>query len=217
MAPTLRPSVPTVHSSRERSPQGAPHRPRSKGRRPAGHDEQRVGAARALRRVRLNPAANVLLPDATIRGKGGGSRYFQGMARLCARPGCSAPAAAMSNFDGLNRIVWLNAFTDAAAYSAGDLCARHAERLRPPRNWELRDCRPSPAVRQPGATAPSRHYAPVPEPRRDRIRTVPSPVRVERPAASVPLVPHERETVRPQVASAKTPLLARAFRGAGGD
>jgi hypothetical protein len=153
----------------------------------------------------------------TIRVPGAGSRYFQFMARLCARPGCSAPAAATFNFDGLNRIVWLNAFTDAAAYSAGDLCARHAERLRPPRNWELRDCRPSPAARQPGATAPSRHYAPDPEPRRDRVPTVAGPVEVERPAASVPLAPHERETVLPHVASARTPLLARAFRGAGGD
>jgi hypothetical protein len=140
------------------------------------------------------------------------------MARLCARPGCSAPAAATFNFDGLNRIVWLNPLADAAAYSAGDLCARHAERLHPPRNWELRDCRPSPASRQPAATAPSRHYPPVHEPRGGRVTTAPDPVRAKRPAASMPLVPQERDPVRPGVAaSARTPLLARAFRGVGGD
>jgi hypothetical protein len=140
------------------------------------------------------------------------------MARLCARPGCSAPAAATFNFDGLNRIVWLNSLADAAAYSAGDLCARHAERLSPPRNWDLRDCRPSPATRQLGATAPSRHCPPVPEPSHARLTTVPDPARVERPAASLPVAPDEREPARPRVAaSARTPLLARAFRGAGGD
>jgi predicted component of type VI protein secretion system len=139
------------------------------------------------------------------------------MAQLCARPGCSAPAAATFNFDGLNRIVWLNPLADANAYGAGDLCARHAERLRPPRNWELRDCRPTAAEGLPGATAPSRQCAPVAEPPRERVATGrPAPVRVERPAAGP--VPHEREDALPRVAaSARTPLLARAFRGVGGD
>ena len=81
------------------------------------------------------------------------------MARLCARPSCSAPAAATFNFDGLNRIVWLNDLADPAVCSAGDLCARHAERLQPPRNWELRDARPT-RVTCPAAAAPSRHLPP---------------------------------------------------------
>lgn len=139
------------------------------------------------------------------------------MSRLCARPGCSAPAAATFNFDGLNRIVWLNLVADANGYGAGDLCAPHAERLRPPRNWELRDCRPTPGARLPGAIAPSRHYPPSadPEPARATPRRT-TPARIERPAAR-PLVPHEREDARPRVAASdRTPLLARAFRGAGG-
>src|SRR5260370_14169834 len=123
------------------------------------------------------------------------------MARLCARPACSAPAAATFNFDGLNRIVWLNALADANAYSAGDLCPRHAERLRPPRNWELRDCRPTPAAQLPGATAPSRHYPPNAEPGPDRVATSrPAPMRVGRPATR-PLVPQEDEAARPRVAA----------------
>ncbi len=140
------------------------------------------------------------------------------MARLCARPGCSAPAAATFNFDGLNRIVWLNPLTDAGAYGAGDLCPRHAERLSPPRNWELRDCRPTPAARLPGATAPSRHYPPLVDPHPVQVSSDrPAPVPVGA-ATARPLMPHGREVARPRVAaSAKTPLLARAFRGVGGD
>ena len=63
------------------------------------------------------------------------------MTRHCARPGCSAAADAAFNFDGLRRIVWLNALTDPRAHSAGDLCRQHADGLRPPLHWELRDLR----------------------------------------------------------------------------
>ncbi len=62
-------------------------------------------------------------------------------ARMCARPGCTETATVSFNFDGLRRIVWLNALTEAAAQSAGSLCNRHAGRMTPPRNWELRDTR----------------------------------------------------------------------------
>ncbi|MFM8304504.1 MAG: DUF3499 family protein, partial [Actinomycetota bacterium] len=87
------------------------------------------------------------------------------MPRLCARPGCSAPATATFTFDGLRRIVWLAPLADASAYSAGDLCRRHAERFTAPRNWELRDVRPVPDVAEPaGAPAPSRYAAPPPPP-----------------------------------------------------
>jgi hypothetical protein len=127
------------------------------------------------------------------------------MARLCARPGCSAPAAATFNFDGLNRIVWLNPLTDAAAFSAGDLCWRHAEHLRPPRNWELRDRRRPAPPGQHGAAAPSRHVAPTSDP-------VPATVARPVPAA---LLAREREHAPRVEAPASTPLLARAFRGAG--
>jgi hypothetical protein len=63
------------------------------------------------------------------------------MARMCARPGCNLPAAATFNFDGLARVVWLGPLDDAGARSAGDLCRAHADRLRPPLHWELRDTR----------------------------------------------------------------------------
>jgi rhodanese-related sulfurtransferase len=141
------------------------------------------------------------------------------MARLCARPGCSAPAAAMFNFDGLNRIVWLNSLAEAAAYSAGDLCRQHADRLRPPRNWELRDCRPTPNLTRPGAPAPSRHLPPGAAPRVAQIP--PRPAVSPAPRRPVPAAAalHERKRPvrpRPTEVTSSTPMLERAFRGVRG-
>jgi hypothetical protein len=67
-------------------------------------------------------------------------RYRREMARTCARPGCNVEANAMFNFDGLARVVWLAPLDDSGR-SAGDLCRNHADRLRPPLRWELRDLR----------------------------------------------------------------------------
>jgi hypothetical protein len=63
------------------------------------------------------------------------------MTRHCSRPGCNAVADAAFNFDGLRRIVWLNPIGSPREHSAGDLCRAHADRLRPPVHWELRDLR----------------------------------------------------------------------------
>ena len=63
------------------------------------------------------------------------------MARTCSRPACNNEAAATFNFDGLQRIVWLGPLDEAGTRSAGDLCRAHADRLRPPLHWELRDTR----------------------------------------------------------------------------
>jgi hypothetical protein len=130
------------------------------------------------------------------------------MPRLCARPGCTAPATSTITFDGLRRIVWLSPLAEAAAYSAGNLCRRHTERMRPPRNWELRDTRPSlAAAPRSGTPAPSRYVAPAPPP--------PPTLPFERPAAHAarPLLgqPGEHDTTP----VATSPLLSRAFRNAG--
>jgi hypothetical protein len=125
------------------------------------------------------------------------------MARLCARPGCGAPAAVTFNFDGLNRIVWLNGLAESPIFTAGGLCWQHAERLQPPRNWEVRDRR-SAHVLPPGTAAPSRHQPPSTRPSRATTR----PAATDRRPPPEPLAPVE--------APATTPLLARAFRGVGG-
>jgi hypothetical protein len=142
------------------------------------------------------------------------------MPRSCARPGCSAPATATFTFDGLRRIVWLAPLAEAAAYSAGDLCRRHAELLTPPRHWELRDIRRAPEPVAPAGTpAPSRHAPPAPPP------PVPAPtLPFERPtarpaaraAASRPSRPLLAPPRDPEpIPTATSPLLSRAFRNAG--
>jgi len=80
------------------------------------------------------------------------------MARYCSRPGCNGAAVATFNFDGLERIVWLSPLDEATTRSAGDLCEKHADRLTPPRSWELRDTRtnvPSLATRRAVPSAPA--------------------------------------------------------------
>jgi hypothetical protein len=121
------------------------------------------------------------------------------MERHCARPTCSAPAVAAFNFDGLQRIVWLNAIAQAPNATAGDLCQQHAERLRPPVHWELRDLR--------NGTVDVTVVEPPPE----------KPVSLDQKAAKQrrdrALLP-EGENSTPEV-DESTPMLARAFRAAG--
>jgi hypothetical protein len=138
------------------------------------------------------------------------------MVRQCARPGCSAQAVATLNFNGLERVVWVGPLAAARALSAGDLCRRHADRLRPPLHWELRDVRSasSPNVST-APLAPSRHVAPPPPPA-ERLPFEPATVRpaaVALPAAAAHSTPVHPD--RPRPTSATTPLLARAFRAAG--
>jgi len=68
---------------------------------------------------------------------------------------------------------------EASAYSAGNLCRRHAELLKPPRHWELRDVRPRARGHDAGRSpAPSRYATPAAPP------PAPAPtLRFERPAA----------------------------------
>ena len=145
---------------------------------PGRRGARRVRRQRGPRRDRRRPRAQAHRRDAhlltdrfcvktvegRIRVRAPARGTVDGM-RQCARPGCNAAAAATFNFDGLHRIVWLNPLAEAAAYSAGDLCRRHAERMTPPKDWELRDTRPELQPREPaGAAAPSRFQAPAPPP-----------------------------------------------------
>ncbi len=129
---------------------------------------------------------------------------------LCARPACSNPAVASFNFDGLARVVWIGPLADARARTAGDLCRRHADRLTPPRHWELRDLRPAAATAGDAPAAPSRFMAPPPPP------AIPLPLEPRRPArVTVPAARVERVEGTAPEAPEDSPLLARAFRAAG--
>jgi len=65
--------------------------------------------------------------------------------RLCARPGCGAPATAVLTFQYATRTVWLLDPGDQGDQdpAAIELCSRHADRLSPPRGWTGHDRRES--------------------------------------------------------------------------
>jgi Protein of unknown function (DUF3499) len=81
-------------------------------------------------------------------------RYGPVTKRLCARAGCSAPAAAALRFQPTRREAWLVDLDQSAARSEGDLCARHASALVLPRGWELYDERTNKPIVGPEASPP---------------------------------------------------------------
>lgn len=68
--------------------------------------------------------------------------YFTPMfrTRLCARPGCGAPATAVLTFQYATRTVWLSEEADSDP-AAIHLCGRHADRTAPPKGWTGHDRR----------------------------------------------------------------------------
>jgi hypothetical protein len=66
--------------------------------------------------------------------------------RLCARPGCGAPAAAALTFQYGNRTVFLDDLGMNEPFSI-DLCAPHADRTAPPMGWTGQDRRMAAARR----------------------------------------------------------------------
>lgn len=65
------------------------------------------------------------------------------VARPCARPGCPAPASATLSFRYTSREAWLAPLVTDPAPETYDLCGPHADRTRPPHNWQLVDRRPA--------------------------------------------------------------------------
>ena len=63
--------------------------------------------------------------------------------RLCARPGCGAPASVVLTFQYATRTVWLLDQQGEPDPAAIDLCTPHADRLSPPRGWTGHDRRAS--------------------------------------------------------------------------
>src|SRR5207244_4335301 len=58
----------------------------------------------------------------------------------CSRLGCGEPAVAVFGFDARECLVWLDPLGDGGR-GAGVLCETHADRLSPPRGWNLLDRR----------------------------------------------------------------------------
>jgi Protein of unknown function (DUF3499) len=156
-----------------------------------------------------------------------GSQYQ----RLCARPGCGAPATATLRFQSTQRQAWLVELDENAARTQGDLCPRHAAALVLPRGWVLHDERApvgwSPVAN--GTTAenvetregtepiaePVSDPAPVPEPEPEPAASAePAPRGV--PAQFGPNDDDDSdvEEALGEILDARTPLLQRAFRNA---
>lgn len=76
------------------------------------------------------------------------------MARLCERPGCSAPADVAYGFDAQALSVWLDEYEAAQGARSGVLCRRHADAMVVPLGWMLDDRRePVPRLFRPPVEA----------------------------------------------------------------
>ena len=75
-----------------------------------------------------------LAPPSARGGPRTGSVYGMSRQRLCARPGCGAPATDALAFHDVTRMVWLHDLGEPQPYAI-DLCTRHADRLCVPRGW----------------------------------------------------------------------------------
>ena len=144
-----------------------------------------------------------------ISGPSWARRYGTQHRRLCARPGCGAPAAATLRFQPTQREAWLVDLDDNAARTEGDLCSRHAASLVLPRGWRLHDERTQPA--DPTPLLPPRHrarHASIARARRRRTDDTPRPelAAVPTPVAEAPRAPKpprvpEREVAPPPSSS----------------
>jgi hypothetical protein len=167
-----------------------------------------------------------------ISGPNWARRYGPNHRRLCARPGCGAPAAATLRFQPTQREAWLVALDEAR--TEGDLCARHAAGLVLPRGWQLHNDlapdrdearSPAPPVRRARSTAIARSQrrptatSAVELPGLGVVADSPRPAR---PAPAVPAVPTEpaplvaeptpeTSEALAETLDAQTPLLRRAF------
>ena len=62
-----------------------------------------------------------------------------GVSRSCARPGCGRTASATLSYAYADSIVWLEDLAPEGHPMIHDLCEAHANAVRVPRGWELRD------------------------------------------------------------------------------
>lgn len=61
------------------------------------------------------------------------------VSRSCARPGCGRTARATLTYAYADSIVWLQDLAPEGHPMIHDLCEAHADTVRVPRGWELRD------------------------------------------------------------------------------
>jgi hypothetical protein len=152
------------------------------------------------------------------------------MERLCGRPGCSDRASVVYGMRAEDLVFWIDSLPDPIEQGAAVLCLRHANSMVVPRGWTLDDLR-DPELRLfrpplPAPTARSRAVRPPRSPHGgEQLRLgadaeVPDEVRpdsnADDPVAEAgPWTPSFDESDDLDgLLSARSPLLARAFRTA---
>jgi len=152
-----------------------------------------------------------------ISGPNWARRYGPHHRRLCARPGCGAPAAATLRFQPTQREAWLVDLDDDAARTEGDLCARHAAGLVLPRGWNLHNDLAEVRGEAAESRAPARRTRGAPVARVRRRRDPPSAVELPGLSAVVDTKPARAPEPEPELATATTvdelepaPLVAPA-------
>ncbi len=147
------------------------------------------------------------------------ARRYGPTRRLCARPGCGAPAAATLRFQPTQREAWLVALDDDAARTEGDLCSRHAAGLVLPRGWQLHNTLSAPLTVAPEPAPPAaqaRRARTASIARARRRRTVSAAVELPGLTAvsDIDDAADDRETVEagdePRVRTEPAPLVAPA-------
>ena len=150
------------------------------------------------------------------------------MGRLCERPGCSEPASVAYGMRPEDLVFWLDVLGADDGATSGVLCRRHADSMVVPRYWTLDDLRdPDLRLFRPPVALPP----PAPVPRRrsqptgsaseqlllltDVVAAAPEGEATDADAA-VPWTPtFDEHDDLDGLLSARSPLLARAFRGGG--
>jgi len=149
----------------------------------------------------------------------------------CSRVDCAEPAVAVVAFEARECLVWLDPIT-APGRGAALLCESHADRLSPPRGWNLLDRRAaesrlwtgravvpsswmSPRRPRPARTARPRSCAPAGSPLPFAENAVDASDPDTEPVVAPPWSPRNQPGPEfDRLLDARTPLLARAFESA---
>jgi hypothetical protein len=137
------------------------------------------------------------------------------MGRLCERPGCSELAAIAYGFDVDQLLVWLAARDpDGDPLRAGSLCRRHADAMIVPQGWTLDDRRVSAPRLFRAEPADEPQPPPKTRTRRKATGEVPTDQLALETDVATPWMPDfdQRDDLG-GILAARSPLLARAFRG----
>jgi hypothetical protein len=151
------------------------------------------------------------------------------MERLCGRPGCSDRASVVYGMRAEDLVFWIDSLPDPIEQDASVLCLRHANSMVVPRDWTLDDLR-DPELRLfrpplPAPTLRSRAVRPARSPQRaeqlqlgadaevhDEVRPDPNDDPVAEAGPWTPAFDEADDL--DGLLSARSPLLARAFRTA---